>query len=155
MYHVAVEDTTPDQVAVAILETIPRSMHSIREHMRAGRPAGLPVSQFRALRFVRRNPGAQMSALADHLGMSRPAASQMADRLVRAGLVTRSTHPVDNRRVELRLTESGSAALSKCDEETRAWLCDRLAGLDSRKLAELAGALRDLRDALSDEDPPV
>ena len=148
------EETTPDQVAVAILETVPRSMHSIREHMRAGRPAGLPVSQFRALRFLRREPGARLAALADHLGMSAPAASQMADRLVRAGLITRTPHPNDSRRVELRLTESGISALKECDEQTRAWLCDRLAGLDPQKLAGLAAALRDLRAALSEEAPP-
>lgn len=154
MYHMHVKETTSDEVAAAILETIPRSMHSIREHMRSGRPAGLPVSQFRALLFLRRNPGARLSALSTHLGMSRPSGSQMADRLVAAGLMTRSQHPADSRALALHLTEAGAAALEKCDEQTRAWLCGRMSGLDNQRLAAIADALRDLSAALGDEGPP-
>ena len=57
MYHRLVEETTPDQVAIAILETIPPSMRAIREQMRSGRAASLSVAQFRLLLFVRRHPG--------------------------------------------------------------------------------------------------
>jgi DNA-binding MarR family transcriptional regulator len=153
MYHTLVTDTTPDQVAVAILETIPRSMHSIREQMRAGRAAGLSVSQFRLLLYVRRNPGTSLSRLAEHLGTTLPSASQMVERLVQTGLVTRVQSVKERRRVELRLTEAGSTALEECDAKTRAWLCQRLAGLDARQLETIATALHDLRAALASEGP--
>ncbi|HEY5486780.1 MAG TPA: MarR family transcriptional regulator [Candidatus Limnocylindrales bacterium] len=140
---------TPDQVAIAILETIPPSMRAIREQMRSGLAANLSVPQFRLLRFVRRNPGTSLSPVAEHLGTTMPAASQLVERLVRAGLVTREQHPDDRRRVELRLTEAGGATIAECDARTRAWLCERLSGLEPEDLERLAGTLKELRDLLS------
>lgn len=149
-----VAETTPDQVAVAILETIPSSMRAIREHMRSARAAGLSVPQFRLMLFVRRNPGVSLSGLADHLGTTLPAASQLVERLVRSGLVSRVQHPEERRRVELRLTEAGAAALAECDVQTRAWLCRALSGMDAKQLQRIQDSLRDLRSALTAEEPP-
>src|ERR1035437_636218 len=152
MYHTTVPDTpppTPDQVAIAILETIPPSMRAIREQMLSGLAANLSVPQFRLLRFVRRNPGTSLSPVAEHLGTTMPAASQLVERLVRAGLVTREQHPDERRRVELRLTEAGGVTIAECDTRTRAWLCERLSGLETEDLERLAGTLKDLRELLS------
>ena len=149
MYHALVAETTPDQVAIAILETIPPAMRAIREQMRSGRAASLSVAQFRLLLFVRRNPGTSLSPVAEHLGTTLPAASQLVERLVRAGLVTRAQHPEERRRVELRLTDAGDATLAECDARTRSWLCERLAGLEETELDRLASALRELRTLLS------
>jgi DNA-binding MarR family transcriptional regulator len=150
MYHRLVEETTPDQVAIAILETIPPSMRAIREQMRSGRAANLSVAQFRLLLFVRRHPGTSLSPVAEHLGTTLPAASQLVERLVRAGLVTREQHLAERRRVELRLTEAGGATLAECDARTRAWLCERLSGLAGEKLDRLSGALYELRGLLTE-----
>ena len=148
MYHDRMT-TTPDQVAVAILETLPPAMRAIREQMRSGRAAGMSVAQFRLLLYVRRNPATSLSPLADHLGTSLPAASQLVERLVQAGLIAREQHPRERRRVQLRLTDAGATALAECDARTRAWLCKRLSGLDESELDDLAGLLRDLRRLLS------
>ena len=150
MYHRLVEETTPDQVAIAILETIPPSMRAIREQMRSGRAANLSVAQFRLLLFVRRHPGTSLSPVAEHLGTTLPAASQLVERLVRAGFVTREQHLAERRRVELRLTEAGGATLAECDARTRAWLCERLSGLAGEKLDRLSGALQELRGLLTE-----
>jgi Transcriptional regulators len=152
MYHETVTDKlppTPDQIAIAILETVPPSMRAIREQMRSGLAASLSVPQFRLLRFVRRHPGTSLSPVAEHLGTSLPAASQMVERLVKAGLVTREQHPRERRRVELRVTDAGGATLEECDARTRAWLCERLSGLGDAELNRLGGALKELRDLLS------
>jgi DNA-binding MarR family transcriptional regulator len=149
-----VAETTPDQVAVAILETIPSSMRAIREHMRSSRAAGLSVAQFRLLLFVRRAPGTSLSGLADHLAITLPAASQLVERLVRSGLVSRVQHPEERRRVELRLTEAGAAALAECDTQTRAWLSSALSGMDAEQLQRIQDSLRDLRSALIAAEPP-
>ena len=148
MYHDRMT-TTPDQVAVAILETLPPAMRAIREQMRSGRAAGMSVAQFRLLLYIRRNPATSLSPLADHLGTSLPAASQLVERLVQAGLIAREQHPRERRRVQLRLTDAGATALAECDARTRAWLCKRLSGLDESELDDLAGLLRDLRRLLS------
>ena len=150
MYHRLVEETTPDQVAIAILETIPPSMRAIRGQMRSGRAASLSVAQFRLLLFVRRHPATSLSPVAEHLGTTLPAASQLVERLVRAGLVTREQHLAERRKVELRLTEAGGATLAECDARTRAWLCQRLSGLGAEELDRLSGALQELRGLLTE-----
>jgi len=151
MYHVPVKATTPDQVASAILETIPPSMRAIRTQMRAGRAAGMSVPQFRLLLFIRRNPGTSLSPVADHLGTTLPAASQLVQRLVVSGLVARTQDPKERRRIELKLAEAGVAALDECQATTREWLCLRLSGLDASELERLALTLHDLRGILAAE----
>jgi DNA-binding MarR family transcriptional regulator len=141
--------TTADQVAIAILETIPPSMRAIREQMRSGRVVGLSVAGFRLLLFVRRNPASGLSVVADHLGTSLPAASQLVERLVRAGLVARVQNPEERRRIELRLTDAGAVALAECDVQTRSWLCERLSGLEPADLDRIAGTLSELRELLT------
>jgi DNA-binding MarR family transcriptional regulator len=143
--------TTSDQVAVAILDTLPPSMRAIREQMRAGRVDGLSVAQFRLLIFVRRNPGTSLSPLAEHLATSLPAASQLVDRLVQAGMLTRGPHPESRRRIEVHLTVAGAAALAQCDARTRAWLCERLSGLDEADLERIERSLRELSGLLADD----
>jgi DNA-binding MarR family transcriptional regulator len=146
-------NTTSDQVASAILETVPPTMRAIREQMRSARVAGLSVPQFRLLRFVRRNPGTGLSALAEHLGTTMPAASQLVERVVRAGFLTRQQDPRERRRVELHITEAGGAVLDLCDERTRAWLCERLDGLDPEQLEAIADALKQVRTVVETERP--
>ena len=61
--------TTPSrQTAEVVLDTVPATMRAIRGHMREGREEGVSVPQFRALLYVGRNPGTDLSSLAEHLG---------------------------------------------------------------------------------------
>lgn len=53
-----------------------------------------------------------MGALAKHLGLGLPAVSDTVDALEELGLVSRTRNQRDRRRVELRLTTKGVAALS-------------------------------------------
>jgi DNA-binding MarR family transcriptional regulator len=151
MYHNSMPGTTADQVAITILETLPPSMRAIREQMRAGRVDGMSVAQFRLLIFVRRNPGTSLSPLAEHLATSLPAASQLVERLVQIGMLTRGPHPASRRRIEVHLTPAGAAALAQCDARTRSWLCERLSGLDEADLGRIQSSLRELSDLLTDD----
>ena len=67
------------------------------------------------------------------------------------GLLTRGPHPESRRRIEVHLTPAGAAALAQCDARTRAWLCDRLSGLDEADLERIEGSLRELSGLLADE----
>jgi len=153
MYHGSVLISTLDRAATAILETLPPAMRSVRAQMRSGRAASLSVPQFRILLFVRRRPGSNLSAVAEQLGVSLPAASQLVRRLVRAGLLDRQVRPEERRHIELRLTPTGAGALTACDDRTRAWLLARLEGLTQGQLEALIDALGNLRCILGD-DPP-
>jgi DNA-binding MarR family transcriptional regulator len=141
---------TPDDAATAILETVPLTMRVIRTQMRSGRPDGLSVPQFRLLRFVSRNAGTSLSAVADHLGASVPATSEQVERLVRGGFLTRVQCATERRRVELRLTDTGRSAMAECEARTRAWLCERLKVEDEADLDRLVEALGTLRSLLAE-----
>ncbi|HSB81119.1 MAG TPA: MarR family transcriptional regulator, partial [Candidatus Methylomirabilis sp.] len=94
---------TPNACARTVMETVPLVMRFIRGEMRRQSAPLLSVPQFRALAFLHQRPGACLFAVADHLGVSRPTASTIIDRLVRRGLVARSVDPHERRRVILRL----------------------------------------------------
>jgi DNA-binding MarR family transcriptional regulator len=135
---------TPDQAAEAVLETVPPAMRAIKEQMRSARAANLSVSQFRLLLFVRRHPGTDLSAVADHMGTTLPSASQLMSRLVAAGFLARNVHPTERRHLQLTLTESGASAIAECETRTREWLCERLEGATPEQLERIQGALTDL-----------
>jgi DNA-binding MarR family transcriptional regulator len=124
-----------------LLEVVPRTMRHIRQAMRARAARGLTVPQLRALLYVRRNPGAGLSAVAEHLGMSPPAGSALVERLVRAGQLERATDPAERRRIQLRLTRTGALHVTSAHEAAREWLTRELGDLDGRDLARLDAAL--------------
>ncbi|MDG9693846.1 MarR family winged helix-turn-helix transcriptional regulator [Streptomyces mutabilis] len=79
--------------------------------------------------FARLAPdGATVTDLAVHLGMTKQAASQLVDELVRKGYVERRPHPADARARLVVLTETG-------------WACTRAA---QEAAAEAVGAWADV-----------
>ncbi|HSB72495.1 MAG TPA: MarR family winged helix-turn-helix transcriptional regulator [Candidatus Methylomirabilis sp.] len=141
---------TPNTCARTVMETVPMVMRFIRGEMRRQSAPLLSVPQFRALAFLRRNAGACLFAVADHLGVSRPTASAVIDRLVRRGLVTRTVDPLERRRVSLRLTLSGSRHLTAARKATRAWMATMLAGMPEDRLRTIAQGVALLGRALTD-----
>ncbi len=113
---------TPDECARAVMEGVPLVMRFLRSEMRRQRASHLSVPQFRVLAYLSRHPGACLFAVADHLGVARPTASILVDRLVRRGLVARAEDPAERRRITLRLTASGARLFQQAREATRAWL---------------------------------
>ena len=138
--------TSPlEEAALAVLETVPLVMRAIRARMREGRPESISVPQFRALLYVQRHPGTDLSAVADHVGTSLPAASELVARLVRQQLVVRETDPASRRRICLTLSPSGLADLVTAQMGTTEWLMELLSCLDAARLVALTTGLRDLR----------
>ncbi|MFV0136868.1 MarR family winged helix-turn-helix transcriptional regulator [Streptomyces sp. HMX87] len=76
--------------------------------------------------FVRIAPGgATVTDLAGHLGVTKQAASQLVDELVRKGYAERRAHPGDARARLIVLTERGRACTRAAEEAAaeavRAW----------------------------------
>ena len=71
-----------------VLATMPYLMRFVRTRMRSQRH-GLSVPQFRTLIYIQHSDRANLSSLADHLGLSLPAVSRLVGGLVRRGLVNR------------------------------------------------------------------
>ena len=140
-----------EEAARAVLETVPLVMRAIRARMREGRPEAISVPQFRALVYIRRHPGTDLSAVADQVGTSLPAASELVARLVRQQLVVRETDPASRRRIRLTLSPSGLAGLEAAEQRTTEWLVGVLRGLGEAQLADLAAGLRDLRATVAND----
>ncbi len=136
--------------AEAVLESVPPVMRAIRARMREGRAEGVSVPQFRTLLYVRRNPGTDLSSVAEHLGASMPSASELVSRLVRDGLMARTADPASRRRVRLSLSAEGDRLLSEARGRTLDWLTLRLATASPDRLARMEAALRELRSALDE-----
>ncbi|MCP6763038.1 MAG: MarR family transcriptional regulator [Fischerella sp. CENA71] len=135
---------TSDQCATKLMETIPTIMQFFRAEMRRNAsvlPVSLSIPQFRTLAFLDRHPGASVSPLAEHLGVSRPTASNLTDRLVQKNLVSRTEHPQERRHVVLTLTEVGKYHLQQARTMTSAKVAKLLATLPEEQLVSVADGL--------------
>lgn len=132
-----------------ILEVVPQAMWLLRREMRRAAGAGLSVPQLRVLAFLRRSPGASLSAVAEFCGVADASASAMVDRLVRRGLAAREPDPSERRRVRLTLTPGGSSLFESARAHTGRSLAARLRGLGEEDLAVLADGLAVLAGVLS------
>lgn len=118
-----------DMIAREVLDVVPAIMRTIRAEMRSRRGADMSLVQFRALLFLNRNPGASLSTVAEHLGLTSPTVCKMIDGMVSHRLVTRMPSSADRRKVILTLTVEGQTILEKARSGTQARLMDILAGL--------------------------
>ena len=138
-------EPTAEACARELMEAVPPVMRFLRAEMRRHRGARMSVPQFRTLALLGRMPGSSLSDVAAHLGVTRPTASALVDRLVRQGLVGRVQHPQERRRVALSLTRAGQALLERARAHTRASVARKLSGLTSEELGCLAEGLALLR----------
>jgi DNA-binding MarR family transcriptional regulator len=100
----AADDPWPTAVAVLKLST------RLVDQIDAGvRQAGFDdVTSLHGFAFARiATGGATTADVASHLGVTKQAAAQLVDRLVRGGYVERRPHPADRRARLLELTDRG------------------------------------------------
>lgn len=149
-----VEDGPVDaeRAAAVILETVPPVMRAIRSRMRQAGLPGLSVPQFRVLLYVRRHPGTGLSEIADHLGTTLPATSEVVNRLVRQGFLTRATDERERRRICLGLSQAGSGGLEAAQGATLAWLRGLVVDVPPERLGILVEGMLELA-ALVAADP--
>jgi DNA-binding MarR family transcriptional regulator len=131
-----------EQCAAKVMETVPLVMRFIRADMRVrGSYEELSVPQFRSLAFLDKNPGASLSELADHLGVTRATASANTERLVQRNFVDRGNHPEERRRVVLKLTAAGKEHLEATRAQTRLYIADLLNSLTDEQITQIEAGL--------------
>ncbi len=132
---------TPEQCAAEVMETIPLVMRVIRSKMRRHGSPSLSVPQFRTLMFLYRHPGSSLSSLAEHLGVTRPTASAITERMVQGGFVDRREHPQERRQVVLKLTEAGLNHLQQIRQTARTDIAEMFADLSEAQRLYLVEGL--------------
>jgi MarR family transcriptional regulator for hemolysin len=140
-----------DACAQELLEVIPAIMRAIRSEMRSRRTPDLSAPQFRILAFVNRQPGASLSDVAEHVGLTLPSTSTSVDRLVARKLIAREHSQTDRRRVTLSLTATGKTLLKSARKGAQTYLAARLSTLSAEERKTIMGALQALRPLFTSE----
>jgi DNA-binding MarR family transcriptional regulator len=92
-------------------------------------PAGLTLTQLRALAAAEETGACSLNALAEELGITTSSASRLVDRLVAAGVLDRRTSDINRREVTLRVTTAGRRLLNQHQGARQEIFVDLLRGL--------------------------
>jgi DNA-binding MarR family transcriptional regulator len=131
--------TTPqDDLAREALRKFRLIFGSVRQHFQAIEKAcGVSGAQVWAMATLADSPGMRVSALANALSIHQSTASNLLDKIEKAGLVRRQRSTKDQRVVHLFLTEAGEAALARAPQPYTGLLTYALARLPPETLAAL------------------
>ena len=102
--------------------------------------SGLSMSQIGMLFQIRSKKMCGVSEIGDEMGITSAAASQMIDRMVQQGLVSRSEDPHDRRLKRIVLTEKGQQMLNIGIRARQRWL-EELGELLTPEEQEQVGAV--------------
>ena len=97
-----------------------------------------------------------LRAIADLLGFTKQAASQLIDAMERDGLVLRQAHPDDARAKLVSITPRGAQLLGEVEEIYAEIEADWGRRIGERRVAALRSALDDgISSIFGDEPPPI
>ena len=114
-----------DTFLAALREWMEASMHrSFHAFIRLNRESDLSLSQVNALFRLYHHGASSVNDLANHLGVTMAAVSQLLAPLIDKGLVLRSEDPQDRRKKLIALTEMGKDLVNKSMNIRHAWLSD-------------------------------
>ena len=116
---------------------------------RKWRDLDISMQQLRALFLLRDEEEASVGRLAELFGIGLPAASLLADRLVRAGYVERRDDPTDRRRVLLSLTRVGTRLVTDLREGSQTLMRRWMSSLSPEDLAALTRGWHALAEVAS------
>ncbi len=119
------------------------------------RDLDISMQQLRAIYIVHDEEVATVGRLAEVFHIGLPAASVLADRLVRGGFVERRDDPQDRRRVLLSLTRSGMQLVAELREGSSRPLRKWMAELPAEDLAALSRGWRALAQVASRHTQPL
>jgi len=127
----------------ALREWMEASMHrSFHAFIRHNRESDLSLSQVNALFRLYHHGGSSVNDLANHLGITMAAVSQLLDPLIAAGLVLRSENPRDRRMKLIALTENGKGVVEKSMATRHAWLSELTRVLSDTEKVQLLPAIK-------------
>ena len=111
---------------------------AVRQHYKAIEKAcGVSGAQIWAMAALRQTPGMKVSELAQALSIHASTASNLLDKIEKAGLIRRERNSVDQRVVRLYLTDNGEKALEKAPQPLTGILTHALGQLPDEALTRL------------------
>lgn len=136
------------------------ALRSIRRILRAAEQGGrklaaatgLTPSQVLVLQEIERRGETTPSAVAANLQFGQATVTNLVDRLMAAGFVTRQRNERDKRQIILRATAEGRAALESAPDLLQARFRDRFEELPTWEQAMILAGLERLGQILGAED---
>ena len=117
----------------------------------------LTPGEMHAIEAIGDREGLNVTALGERFGVTKSAASQMAARLARAGLVRKEPDPDSGREVRLVLTTQGRKAFmvhQAVHQDHQRRVEERLGRFSRAELAAAAAVLEAVREIVSETAPP-
>jgi DNA-binding MarR family transcriptional regulator len=118
---------------------------------RKWRDIDISMQQMRAMHVLRDEGEVPVGRLAEVFGFGMPAASLLADRLVRAGYAERHDDATDRRRVLIRLSRAGDRLMNELIEGSQAVMRRWMAALSPSELDTVARAWHLMAEAATGE----
>jgi MarR family transcriptional regulator for hemolysin len=109
---------------------------------------GMTRAQWRAMHYIRRQPGMNQTELAEVLDLEAIAVGRVVDRLVREGLVERREDPADRRRWQLHPAGRFEDMMASYNRIADALTEDMFAGIDRGQLAASRAVFEKVRATL-------
>ena len=136
------------QITQVIFQWIETFTHRfLRDRSRYIRSTGLTMPQFGILIYVLHCEKCTVSEISERMGISNPAASQLVDRLVLNGLLTRSEDPRDRRARQIQLTEQGHLLIKNSQQDRFRWVENLIDSLPEEDRAAVQKAIPALVEA--------
>jgi DNA-binding MarR family transcriptional regulator len=150
-----------DPLAEALREWVEASMHrSMHAFIRYTRKSALSFSQVNTLFRLHHHGASPVNDLADHLGISMPAVSQLLAPLEETGVIQRTEDPNDRRVKQIALTDKGTQFVQESMSARHGWLDDLTASLSDEDKDQILPALlllnhyaRQLKGKPHEDDP--
>lgn len=89
-----------------------------------------------------------VSDIGKHMDISSPAASQLLDKLVEAGYISRTENPEDRRIRNIEITERGHAVVKEIESKLNDSIRDIVQAVPEKDHQEVARSLRTLNTAI-------
>ena len=130
---------------VAVLRSFRVIYGSVRQHFRnVQRSSGISGSQLWILHEVLQAPGIGVSDLASRLSIHQSTCSLLIEKLVRAGLVSKTRSRMDQRRVGLHVSARGRRRIKRAPGPPEGVLPEAIASLSRSKVQTLYRSLQSL-----------
>jgi DNA-binding MarR family transcriptional regulator len=129
-----------DELVTAVL-TASRVLVAVSAASLAEVEDTVTVTQFRTLVVLDTRGETNLNGLADALGVNASTAVRMVDKLLAAGLVSRTDNPANRREVVLELTRPGADLVRRVTERRRAEIARIVRRMPAAQRTELVTAL--------------
>jgi len=122
------------------------SMQAFRQYNRAN---GFSTAQVNMLFRIYYHGPASVNDLAEHLGVTKAAVSQLLDKLVDAGLFLRLENPHDRRSKQVSLTDQGRETVRESMRARHVWVEELAQAMSAEDKALVLPGLEHLVDCFS------